>query len=93
MSVSGADETVLTCEQAIRLLAAYLDLELDPSSRGDVERHLSICRSCYSRHEFEKRLKAQLAQLDEEQVSPGFQERIHGLVARFSAARTAHDTD
>ncbi|MFP3948399.1 MAG: anti-sigma factor family protein [Gemmatimonadota bacterium] len=75
----------LTCDQAIRLLALYLDGELDGRSRVErLEEHLRICQSCYSRHEFEKGLKEQLARLGREPVRPEFEKRIRNLVSRFS---------
>jgi anti-sigma factor (TIGR02949 family) len=78
------DRRVLTCDEAIRLLASYLDGELENDSRETVEDHLHRCRSCFSRHEFEKGLKAQLERLGREEVRPDFEERIRGLVARFA---------
>lgn len=72
-------ERELTCEEALSFLAAYLDGELDGAGGGDVERHLSRCRSCYSRAEFERRLKARLASLSQSGVSPEFAERIRRL--------------
>ena len=77
------DHDVLTCEEAIRLLAAYLDGELDGDSRGKMEDHLQRCRSCFSRHEFEEGLRAQLAELGKEPVRPEFRERIGDLLSRF----------
>lgn len=76
---------VLTCEEAIRLLAAYLDDEIEPGGRGDLEHHLALCRSCFSRHEFERKLKEQLAALGREPVRPEFQARMRTLVGRFAA--------
>ena len=78
----AADEA-LTCDEAIRRLALYLDGELGRASSGELEDHLRRCRSCYSRHEFEKGLKAHLARLGREPVRPEFEDRIRGLVSRF----------
>lgn len=89
MTDSENDRTAepLTCDEAIRLLALYLDGELQNSSRSErLEEHLRICKSCYSRHEFEKGLKEQLGRLGREPVRPEFQERIQGLLSRFSEA-------
>jgi len=76
-------DRVLTCEEAIRLLVEYLDDELAAERRGDLEHHLDVCRSCYSRREFEKGLKEQVSGLGREPVRPEFQERIRALVGRF----------
>jgi anti-sigma factor (TIGR02949 family) len=75
---------LITCEDALRLLAEYLDGELESAPRHDVERHLARCRSCFSRAEFELRLKAQLTQLREQPVQPRLEERIRVLIDRFA---------
>jgi anti-sigma factor (TIGR02949 family) len=78
-----SDEKPITCDDALRLLASFLDGELQVSTRDRVEHHLEICRACFSRAEFERRLKAELARLGREEISPGFQQRIRQLLGSF----------
>jgi predicted anti-sigma-YlaC factor YlaD len=80
------NEKIITCEEALRLLAAHLDGELEGAPRHDVERHLDVCRSCFSRAEFERRLKSQLAALREQPVQSKFAARIRVLISRFAVA-------
>lgn len=88
-----SDERILTCEEALRFLAAYLDGELeDPSTDRDVERHLTRCRSCYSRADFEKGMKLQLGALGRSEVRPEFAERIRRLMSRFPASPDTPET-
>jgi anti-sigma factor RsiW len=75
----------ITCEEALRLLAEHLDGELDGAHRHEVERHLSLCRSCFSRAEFERRLKSQLGALRQQPVQRAFEERIRTLISQFVA--------
>ncbi len=77
---------IRSCEEALRLLAAYLDRELEPSGSRQLERHLEICRSCYSRAEFERRLKDRIAELGREPVHAGLADRVHALVRTFTTA-------
>jgi anti-sigma factor (TIGR02949 family) len=77
---------VQSCEDALRLLAAHLDRELDARSRQQLERHLEICRSCYSRAEFEKLLKERMAELGHEPVRPALARRVHTLIRSFTVA-------
>lgn len=77
-------ETITSCEDALRHLAAYLDGELETTEHVSVEHHLNLCRSCWSRAEFERRLKAHLGDLRREQVRPTFQARISELIAQFA---------
>jgi len=81
-----SDERNLTCEQALRFLAAYLDGELQDATDREVESHLARCRSCYSRVDFEKRVKQQLAVLGRTDVRPEFTERIRRLLGQFAAS-------
>jgi anti-sigma factor RsiW len=76
-------ERELTCEEALSFLAAYLDGELVGAADREVESHLTRCRSCYSRADFERRLKARLALLGRSAVRPEFAERIQQLMSTF----------
>jgi anti-sigma factor (TIGR02949 family) len=73
----------MTCDEALRLLAAYLDDELHPGAHESVDRHLELCRSCFSRAEFERRLKGEIHRLGREHVPPNFEERVRRLLDSF----------
>lgn len=75
---------ITSCEDALRLLAAHLDGELDDRTDAELEEHLARCRSCYSRAEFEKRLKASVASLREEPVSEELSSRVRTLIRTFT---------
>lgn len=81
---SGEGLEEIDCEEAIRRLAAYLDGELDPDGEAAVERHLERCRSCYSRAEFERRLRRRLRSDLKRAVTPEFEERVRSLVRGFT---------
>jgi predicted anti-sigma-YlaC factor YlaD len=76
-------EAITSCEDALRLLAGYLDHELGATEHEVVEQHLRRCRSCWSRAEFERRLKVQLGDLRRAGVPPTFEQRIRELIAQF----------
>ena len=48
-----------------------------------MEHHLHTCHSCYSRVEFEGRLKAKLGELKKDDADPTVRERIKGLLKSF----------
>lgn len=77
---------IRSCEDALRLIAAHLDRELDAPTRSQVERHLETCLSCYSRAEFEQRLKEKITALRCEPVRPELAARLQGLIRDFSVA-------
>jgi len=77
------DRNRIPCDQALRLLAEYLDDELSDLERHDVRHHLDTCRGCYSRAEFEQQLRAQLATLGRLRVRSEFEWRVRTLISRF----------
>lgn len=77
---------VTSCEEAVRLLAEFLDGELAEDARDGVDRHLRTCRSCYSRAEFERRLKQQLAELHAVEPGDEFELRMRMLMGSFSGS-------
>ncbi|MGQ0639762.1 MAG: anti-sigma factor family protein [Gemmatimonadaceae bacterium] len=88
----SSSETI-NCEDALRLLAEYLDGELHGAAHANVEHHLETCRSCYSRGEFERRLKAQLSQIGRDDVRPSFEEHIRQLIGQFTAPPAKPSSD
>lgn len=75
------------CEEALQRLAVYLDRELDETASTEVERHLEKCRSCFSRAEFERRLKERIQRdLHVAAVPDAYEERIRALLRGTSRA-------
>lgn len=79
-----SETEIKRCEDALRLLAAHLDGELDGAVHAELERHLSTCKSCYSRAEFEKRLKASVANVGRVDADPELAARIRTLIEQFT---------
>jgi anti-sigma factor (TIGR02949 family) len=71
------------CEQALKRLLEFIDRELSESDHDSVERHLRTCRSCYSRMEFERRLKQRLSALSADDVPVESRDRIRALIKGF----------
>jgi anti-sigma factor (TIGR02949 family) len=71
------------CELALKRLLEFIDHELPPGEHDSVERHLRTCRSCFSRLEFETRLKQRLAALSTQDVPATSRDRIRSLIKRF----------
>ena len=77
------DARVIDCEEALRRLFEYLDAELPGEPQREIEQHLERCRSCFSRVEFEKRLKAYTADLGHEPVPSELEVRIRKVLDGF----------
>ena len=71
------------CEQALKRLLEFIDRELSDGERDSVDRHLRTCRSCFSRMEFESRLKQRLSALSTEDVPSTSRDRVRDLIKKF----------
>jgi len=69
----------ISCEEAIRHLLEYLDSECEVHTHEEIDQHLSACQACYSRMEFEKRLRSQLRNSGEQAVPDSLKNRIDKL--------------
>jgi anti-sigma factor (TIGR02949 family) len=78
-----SDVRTINCEEALRRLFDYIDAELAGEPQREMEHHLARCRSCFSRLEFEKRLKAHTAELGQEPVSEDLEQRVRALLDSF----------
>ncbi len=73
----------LTCEEVIEQLFLYLDGELDGELSAHIDRHLENCRDCFTRAEFEKKLRAKVAGSARQRAPERLQRRIRGLLDQF----------
>ena len=78
------DEDTISCEEALRRVFEYLDHALKESEHCQIEDHLSKCRSCYSRVEFERRLKEHLHDLGREKAPPSLEDKVRGIIHEYS---------
>lgn len=72
----------INCEQVIETLFDFLHRELDEAAEREMERHLHLCRACFSRAEFERRLRVRVAQAAEIQAPETLRRRVRDLLAR-----------
>lgn len=80
------DTRALDCEAVLRMIFAYLDGELEGDQPQRVEEHLHRCRSCFSRAEFERRLKSHLAEVGRQEVPAALEHRIRSLLGQFTCS-------
>ncbi|MGQ0751742.1 MAG: anti-sigma factor family protein [Betaproteobacteria bacterium] len=73
----------IDCEQALRQLFDYIDRELQDADHEVMHRHLEKCKGCFSRVEFERRLKGKLRALRDEKATEKVSERVKGLLKSF----------
>lgn len=73
----------IECDEAITKLLEYLDGELDEASRRQVERHIETCRGCFSRAEFERRLRRRVAATGSTPAPESLRLRLRSLMERY----------
>lgn len=73
----------IQCEQAIKMLFEYIDNELGEHNHAVMENHLHTCRSCFSRMEFEKRLKNMVTDAKEETAPDDLRNRVKKITSLF----------
>jgi anti-sigma factor (TIGR02949 family) len=73
----------MKCEEVLRELLAYLDREVDAPTATAIDHHLHGCRGCFSRAEFERKLKAHLRAVGERRASPRLRARVKSILGKF----------
>ena len=70
----------IDCEEVLRHLFAYLDGEVDDERRREISGHLDRCRSCFSRAQFEVRLREHLRDLGQADVPADVVRRLRTVL-------------
>jgi len=73
------EKQTIDCEQALARIFEFIDHELDAAEQEAMQEHLHTCKSCFSRAEFERRLKQKLTGLRDE-AEPAAKSRIERLI-------------
>lgn len=70
----------ISCEEVIERLFDYLDRELDARTREEFNRHLERCHDCFSRAEFERRLRERVANTGTQPAPERLRRRVSELI-------------
>jgi mycothiol system anti-sigma-R factor len=74
----------MNCQETLEKLWQYLDKELDSASSVELQEHLEQCRQCFSKAEFEYRLRARLRRsCCEDHAPPELRERLSRLLRLY----------
>jgi mycothiol system anti-sigma-R factor len=74
----------MNCDETLEKLWQYLDKELDGQSSSALQQHLEECRQCFSKAEFEQRLRTMLRRsCSGEQAPRELRERLSQLLRLF----------
>ncbi len=72
-----------TCEEVIEQLFDWLDHRLDTRRDADILRHIERCRECFSRAEFERRLRERIMEAGEARAPDSLRKRIARVLDEF----------
>lgn len=78
-----SDRHELRCEEVLEHLFEYLDREIDAETSSEIEHHLRHCRDCFSRSEFERRLKERIAEIGSAEAPEQVRRRVLHMISRF----------
>jgi anti-sigma factor RsiW len=76
----------MTCQERRAAFLSYLEGELAPAERAELDTHLAGCAACRDALAAERRLSEQLAALPPTPVPGDFEARFHARLAREAAA-------
>jgi anti-sigma factor (TIGR02949 family) len=77
------DVKKIECDETIRMMLEYLDNELHHHDHDSMDEHLENCRSCYSRMEFEQRLKGMVKDVKDKAAPVGLNDRIKKIIKDY----------
>lgn len=73
----------MTCEEVMEQLFEFLDREIDKDLSDRIDEHLTRCRDCFTRAEFEKRLRARINQAVEIEAPERLRRRAQRVLDEF----------
>jgi anti-sigma factor RsiW len=79
----------MTCAAARELIESYLDDELDPSLKAEIENHLTSCRSCAEQHARLRQLQMDIrTQAPHYDPPPRLERRVRAALAQAAKNET-----
>lgn len=73
----------IRCEELIEQLFVYLDRQVDSRTHAEVDQHLTRCRDCCSRVEFERRLRARVGAAGTQKAPERLHRRVKAILEKF----------
>lgn len=73
----------ISCEEVIEQLFRYLDGEVDDIVDERIQAHMARCRDCFSRAEFERRLRERVREANESPAPERVRHRIRQVLDSF----------
>jgi mycothiol system anti-sigma-R factor len=73
----------MKCEEVIERLMEFLDREVDPATDREIARHMETCRACFSRAEFERKLRVRVSDTGDAKAPDSLRRRMRAILTRY----------
>ncbi len=80
--MDDSSDLSVDCQEAVHTLYHFLDGELTPERKANIQRHLEECSPCLDAFDFEAELKLLVARKCRDQVPEQLRIRIAAIIAK-----------
>ena len=71
---------MVNCETVLQELSNFVDHEIDPALRAEIEAHLKTCQRCSVLHDSLRKLVVIVADERTFEIPVGYSERLHAFI-------------
>jgi len=71
---------MVSCDKLLQELSNFIDNDIDPALRAEIERHLRSCRRCAVLADSVKKIVSIIADEKVFEISSGYSERLHQFI-------------
>ncbi len=73
---------MVSCKTVLEQLSNFIDEEIDPGLRAEIEAHLKMCRRCSVLHDSLRKVIVIVADERTFEIPVGYSERLHSFIDR-----------
>ena len=73
---------MVSCEHVLNELSNFIDGDIDPGLRAEIEGHLKMCRRCSVLHDSLRKMLVIVADERTFEIPVGYSERLHAHIDR-----------
>ena len=71
---------MVNCETVLEQLSNFIDEEIDPALRAEIETHLKTCKRCSVLHDSLRKVVVIVADERSFEIPVGYSERLHAFI-------------
>ena len=74
---------MVNCDKVLRELSNFIDGDIEPGLRAEMEAHLKMCRRCSVLHDSLRKVVVVIADERTFEIPVGYSERLHAFIDRL----------